>query len=241
MPGSGSGTASGPVGSAGDYTDLATVKDELGIGSSDTQDDARLARTISDASRAVDLFCRQRTGTFLPRAETRLFDVAPPDADTPALPSSLTVYGFSQARTSRPSLRVPPLASVSSLATDEDGDGIYEVAWTAGTDYRLYPLTSEVKREVRANQDVGRYGFPPGEARVQITGVWGYLEGGGTPLAVRRATLLLAARYYNRANAPLGILGDDRLGFQRLMATDPDVSGLLWSIAGALREQWLAL
>jgi hypothetical protein len=219
---------------AGDYCLLSDLKDEIGITNADV--DGRLLRAISDASRAIDAICRVDPMTFVPQALTRYFDV---DA------SNVLSHGFSpvtdETKGNVEILPVPPLTVLTSLATDEAGTGVFSVVWTANTDFYLYPLNSEVKREIRVNNDVGRFGFPPGQRRAQLVGTWGILEAGATPLVIRRACLILTGRYYKRPDALLGMAGDPETGMQRLTQTDPDVAALLITFGGAYRQQWLAV
>lgn len=225
------------------YTVLTDIKDELGI--TDTSVDGRLNRAILDASRMIDWVCHVYQGTFAPQTLTRLFDVGA-DTATRHFPTSDNSRGW-QAR-----LWVPPLLTVTALQTSSNGDGNFDTTWSAGNpaqaygpanprDYILYPLIEEVKREIAIDPLNGRYGFTPGMATCQITGSWGFTEDGLTPYPIRRAALLLVARYYRRADAPFGMVGDPQLGFQRLAKTDPDIAALLTDYAGKARDHFLAV
>ena len=54
--------------------------------------------------------------------------------------------------------------SVTSVATDLDGDGVYETTWTVGTDYwvgpRNAPARGQPYRTINRNLAVGRQVFP---------------------------------------------------------------------------------
>ncbi len=202
----------------------------------DPTEEPRIDRAITDASRAVDAFCRQEPGTFAPRTLTKVFDVQG---------SRLSLWGSNQSRitdNSRgwvSSLNVPPLLSITTLSTDDNADGVYDTVWTPTVDYVLYPLNQEVKRQIQTNSDTGRQGFPFGQAKVQIVGTWGITEDGATPLPIRRATLLLAMNYYRRpstAQTSQGLGGAAvQIGYQ-----DIDVAAILWEVAGKYREHFLA-
>jgi hypothetical protein len=220
--------------SSANYCLRGDLSDEMQV--TDPNEDARLDRAIADASRVVDTFTRQEPGTFAPQTLTRLFDVPGSGLSTGVAGLGLANWRLitdnSKGWTQR--LRVPPLISISSLSTDNDGDGVFETVWTSPTDYLLAPRNEETKRIIEVNQDHGRYGFPQGQNRIQIVGSWGIVEDGLTPFPIRRATLLLAMIYYRRpSNAPnSGGLGGAaiHIGYQ-----DIDVAAILWEVAGRYR------
>src|SRR6185312_2935950 len=126
------------------------MKDELII--TDTTQDGRLQRAVIDASRAVDAFRRVPQGFFAPQTFTYTFDVTPElSARTPGYSASTGLHipypwlisdetrGYGEV------IRVPPLLSVTSLKTDETGNGVYDIVWNAGPggDYLLQPYNEE--------------------------------------------------------------------------------------------------
>ena len=135
------------------YTLLATLKTELGI--SDTTDDVRLERVLRDTSRWIDQYAGRR---FYPQIATRTFTA--PDSER---------------------LSVPDLLSVSALATDENDDRVYELAWTS-TCYDLDPPNSSSENPPEPYTAItatptSSVSFPTGAVRgVQVTGKWGYYE-----------------------------------------------------------------
>lgn len=217
------------------------LMDEMQI--ADPNEEPRVDRAIVDASRAVDAFCKQEPGTFASRTLTRVFDVKR-RPERSRLSSSgawqehdiLAEAGIHWGSCAD-SLDIPPLLTVTTLRTDDDGDGTYETTWTATTDYLLWPRNDEVKRRVDVNTAVGANVFTVGQARVQIAGTWGILEDGLTPYPIRRAALLLAMNYYRRPSSQLSSngLGGAAIHFGYI---DPDVASLLWSVAGKYREGW---
>jgi hypothetical protein len=206
------------------------LSDEMQV--TDPNEDTRLDRAITDASRVVDIFCRQRPGTFSPQTLTRLFDI-PGSGLTIRRPLSDNSKGWFA------SLAVPPLISITTLKTDDRGDGSFVTTWTAGTDYLLSPRNQETKRRIEINGDTGRYGFPQGQNRVQIIGSWGIVEDGITPYPIRRATLLLAMIYYRRPTNASNSQGLGGAGI-KIGYTDIDIAAILWEVAGAYRENWTA-
>lgn len=221
---------------AADYCLRGDLSDEMQV--TDPNEDARLDRAITDASRVVDAFCYQEPGGFAPQTLTKFFDISPSGLTGRGLNISRWVDassrwpGFLAVQT----LGVPPLISVTTLKSDTDGDGTYDTTWDPALDYRLGPLNRETKRMVLVNNVTGRYEFPLGQSRMQIAGSWGIVEDGVTPHPIRRATLLLAMIYYRRpSNAPnsQGLGGAAaRIGY-----TDMDVAAILWEVAGKYRER----
>lgn len=93
-------------------------------------------------------------------------------------------------------LYIDELVSVSSVQTDEDGDGTVDTTWTKDTDYQLMPLNAAVGPEARPytalyipDWTTQRLRWPPGRL-ITITGVWGWPA---VPPAIKRATIQLAA------------------------------------------------
>lgn len=69
------------------------------------------------------------------------------------------------------------IISITSLKFDEDGDGVYELTLTEGTDFWLWPESSGPKRRIDLNTDYGsRSSFPVGRRRVQVVGKFGHSE-----------------------------------------------------------------
>lgn len=191
---------------AADYIVRADYKTDHGI--SDTSEDATLARLITRASRAVDRFCFREPGGFAGQSLTKYFDVP-------------TVANGQR----RVALPVPPLISVTTLKADDNGDGVFEVTWTEGTDFLLYPLNDTPKREVRVNLQAGRYAFPTGQRRVEIVGIWG--EASSAPEPIAEAVELQVSRWRWRLRAPEGVAGSSEVGFVELKDLDPDVKAIL--------------
>jgi hypothetical protein len=124
---------------------------------------------------------------------------------------------------------VDDLVSVTTLKTDEDGDGVFERTW-ATTDYQLYPYNAAAYglpyTQIRRTPD-GDYWFPKGGRYVQIVGTFGY---SGVPAAVRQACLLLAAKNYKRKDAIFGVGGSGDMGqlvVQVPQHLDSQIKGLL--------------
>lgn len=189
---------------AATYGSVTVFKDQHGITATDQ--DAILAQLLEDASRAVDRWCDVPAGHFEGQTETRVFDVSAADA-------------------AAGDVVLPALLSVTTFKTDDDGDGVYETTWTAGTDYILYPLNTTPKTAVQVNHTLGRYSFPVGQQRLQIVGSWG--EASASPPDIVRAVMIQANRWRFRTKSPEGIAGNADVGFVRLASLDPDVAAIL--------------
>lgn len=186
------------------YVPLATFKDAHDI--TETARDAEYTRLLDAASAAVDRWCRVEPGHFAPTTATRYFDVTTGDAK-------------------RQALAIPPLVSLTTLKTDENSDGTFEVTWTVTTDYLLYPLNATAKTEIQRVGITGRYSFPVGQRTVQIVGEWG--EYTSTPMDIEEAVMLQANRWRFRSRSPEGVAGNAEVGFVKLASIDPDVAAIL--------------
>lgn len=172
-----------------------------------TVDDAKLDRAVTAASRGIDHHCDRH---FFQRGGTKTFDVY-----------CTTDY----------ELEIGDVVTLSSLTTDDNGDGIYETTWAA-SDYQLLPLdninpdSGEVwpRDTIRA---IGK-GFPIARPQtqgrvglIQVQAVWGWPE---IPEGVKQACLILATRLAKRSESPEGIAGGfDEFGAVRISSKDdPD-------------------
>jgi len=188
------------------YATLSDVKAALRI--TDNVDDSLLEISIEAASREIDGWCER---VFTSSTATRIY--RPTD-----------VF----------SVEVDDLQSITTLKTDSDGSGVFDVTWES-TDYQLNPLNglaggiSTPYTQVRA---IGQYLFPiyeprnvnSNEASVQINGVWGWAS---IPTAVKQACIILSMRQFKRYDSPTGVMGFGDLGVMRVGRVDPDVEKLL--------------
>jgi hypothetical protein len=171
-----------------DYATVAELKERLWpTGSTpDDQEDGILESIITAVSRQIDSYTGRRfftTGADETRYYTaELSDMLLPDDD---------------------------ILSVTTMATDEDGDGTYENTWTA-SDYRLLPVNSALDNKpytIVAVKPLGSYSLPVGvQAGVKIVGRFGYSS--GAPELVTEACLLQCERIFKRRDAPFGIVSN---------------------------------
>lgn len=185
------------------YASLSDLKTWLGR--DDTDDDAILDGVLAAASRAVDKAC------------DRFF------YQLPALTRTFTADGADY-------LSIPDLVSVSSIATDVDGDRVYETAWTAGS----YDLTPDNAADEGLPYTAIRtvilrpsFWFPTFRRGVRVTGTWGWPA---VPDGVATATLILATRLFRRTDTPLGMtqaITVSGASMVRIPENDPDLMPLL--------------
>ena len=193
------------------YCTLAEVKSAARI--SDSTDDTLLENCIEAASRRIDgyvgRFFYQNTATIkLYLTDTSI--ITPTSYNSYVLPTD-------------------DLVSVTTLTTDDAGDGTFSTTWT-NSDYRLEPLNSVALgrpfRKVIAT-NTGK-SFPvivaPPMPGVQIEGVWGWPA---VPDDIREACVLMLLRLFSRYNAPLGVLGFGEIGTVSVRAVDPDIRDIL--------------
>jgi len=183
------------------YCLLSEVKSALRI--SDATDDTLLEKAIEGASRRIDGYCGRR---FYQQNAT------------------ISLYAVN-------SYRLPTqedLVSITTLKTDDNGDGTFETTWTTGVDYQLEPLDRAITGQpIRTVTAIGGKTFPlfsvPALPSAQIVGVWGW---SAIPNDIREACVLLAMRGFARYNAALGVVGFADMAIQ-VRAIDPDVRDFL--------------
>lgn len=187
------------------YITLSELKSRLDITSATY--DSLLDAAIEAASRQIDAYTGRR---FYRNAtdETRYYTATEPDL-----------------------LLLPDdLGSLTSLATDDDGDRVYETTW-ASTDYDLEPANAALDGQpytaIRVTP-LGRYTFPSTSRGVRLVGRFGYSTLAAVPDAVAEAAAIQAARLFKRRDSPFGMAGSPEFGVLRaLPPLDPDVRALL--------------
>lgn len=109
------------------------------------------------------------------------------------------------------SIKTPDLVSVTTLKTDNDADGTFEVTWTT-SDYELQPVNAALEVEPQPYTSiaaVGSYLFPIRTSRqgrpprAQIVGVFGWPS---IPSGVRTAAGLLATDYLQAIGMKFGVM-----------------------------------
>jgi hypothetical protein len=112
-----------------------------------------------------------------------------------------------------------------TVATDLDGDGIYETVW-ATTDFSVEPLRRLNGRPFDRIIAVGDKEFPCAYARptVQVTARWGWPA---VPEAVEQACQILAIDHFKSKDLTGGVAGFSDLGPVRVAAFNPQARALL--------------
>lgn len=181
------------------YTDLASVKQQLGI--TDAADDALIQKAIAAASRSID---RWTGTTFYPVTETRVF-AAGPDG---------TVF-------------VDRFSDATGLVVKTGSDGTTFPTTVAASGYFLQPLNAPSgggaydRIVISAGVSSSPYGYPT----VQVTAAWGWSS---VPDDVEQACRIKAARLFRRKDSPEGVAGSSEFGVVRISRSeDPDVMLLL--------------
>jgi hypothetical protein len=172
------------------YVTPQMLKSRLGIPQTDITSDYELHAACFAASRAIEQYC-ERVFYRTASSEVRTF--------VPAGWYELPLPAFSD------------LVSITTLATDNTGDGVYETTW-ATSDYQLLPVNPQAAPETKPYERiraVGTLTFPlmiplilARLDRVQITGVFGWPA---VPQGVRMAAAILAAETFRLKDAPFGI------------------------------------
>lgn len=176
------------------YCSIEELKKRLSI--DDANDDFEISLALEAASRNIDEICGRR---FWRGTETRTF-----------IPQDLYC------------VKIDDLVSLTTLKTDDSGDGVFELTWST-TDYQLLPHNPASYTETRpytSIKAVGARTFPyyiPGvpsrDDRVQVAGVFGWPS---VPLAVKQACLIMTVELLKFRSAPFGVAGFDGFGAVRV-------------------------
>lgn len=186
------------------YATLAEFKSAIGI--TDSTDDTPLQSVLDATDALIDNYTDRKQG-FGTATETRYYN-----ADT---------WQY---------VLVDDLVSVTSLTTDDNGDGTYPTTWVAGTDYNLAPGNAALDGWPYTELDVSvtyPKNFPKGVYRgVKVTGVFGWPA---VPNAVKQAAIIQASAVWSSRTSPFGIIGSADLGgiLRQTRALHPEAQVLL--------------
>ena len=171
-------------------------------GVASTTSDTRYEDVVEAASRGIDRWTGRR---FYGAAETRYY--------------SADEYN---------KLYIDDYTSINNLKTDTGGNGVYNITWTATTDYLTAPYNAILEGRPYTSLErssIGGKEFPPRIRKgVLVDAVFGYISGtaANAPDPIYQVTLLVAQRILERKDIPFGIAGSTELGEQRV--TVPDIS-----------------
>ena len=169
------------------YATLAQFKAAVGI--TDSTDDTALQNVLDATDTLIDLYCDRKTG-FGTASETRYY----------------TAEDYQYVLTD-------DLVSVTTLQTDDDANGTYEITWTSGTDFVLAPRNAALDgfpyTEIDTSVTWPR-NFPKDVyLGVKVVGVFGFPS---VPSAVVQAEIIQAGAVWNSRTAPFGVIGSADLG-----------------------------
>jgi hypothetical protein len=132
-------------------------------------------------------------------------------------------------------LEIDDCLSITTLKTDDNGDGVYENTWTEGTDFVL-EVSPKNHNVASRGEDwpytqircLGTRWLPQvypyyRQDRVQIVGTFGWPA---VPLMVKQAALIAAADLFKIKDAPFGAVGYGEFGLIRVQQ-NPRVMSLL--------------
>jgi hypothetical protein len=178
------------------YATLQQVKDHLKL--TDTADDSLIERSITAASRMLDQEYRTRWYTTT-SDETRYYTA-----------DDSSILWLKE-----------DLLSVTTLATDEDGDRTYETTWEA-TDFDLLPFNASLDTEPYTHIETtpeGSYSFPTSVSKgVKIVGKFGFCTAANCPADVNMACIVQSAFLFLSSKAALGVVGGGEMGQEIRMA-----------------------
>jgi hypothetical protein len=190
---------------AQNYVGLEEFKTTLTM-ASETFADPDIVIALASASRGIDKVCGRRFYADADAAQVRYYS-----------PEFSTV------------LDVDDIITVTTLKTDDAGDGTFENTWTSLVDYIREPLNAAADGQPWTKLCVhpnGAFTFPSYPRSVELTGKFGWAS---VPPEIKQATTLSAHRLLKRAReVPFGIAGIGLDGSAvRIASTDPDVMALL--------------
>jgi hypothetical protein len=169
--------------------------------------DADGTQALASASRAVDAICGRRFYLLTDSNDSVRYY-------TPLRPATL---------------EIDDLVSFTSMASDQDGDGVFETTWTLHQDFELAPDNADsdgVPWERIVLKQRTQTTLPVGLGRsVQVTGIFGWSN---VPDGVISLTSILAARLLMRVrNAPFGVVSLGVESATRIAKEDPDMQNLV--------------
>ncbi len=127
------------------------------------------------------------------------------------------------------------ILTITTLATDEDGDLDYDYTWSSSTDYFPEPYNAATETPPRPytrirTMSAGNYGFPTIPKGIKITGKFGYSTAANQPPQIKAACLLAAQKLFMRRGAPFGIAGGANAPLQlaAFIMSDADIIDLVY-------------
>ena len=186
------------------YATLVEIKARLAIPTATVSYDTTLEAAVEAASRRIE---DDTSVLFYDTAATRYY--TSDDHLTLFLPETLIA-----------------VSAIATLSSEASGTRTYGFSWSA-TDYDLEPYHGPPYTRI-TRTPTGLYWFPVERRGVRVTGTFGYCVAGSHPRQVREACLVMAARTFERAKSPLGVVGGEGITeAYKLPSTDPDYEALI--------------
>jgi len=189
------------------YISLADFKTRFAVQGTDAARDAQIDDVIQGVSRFIDNY----TGRYFYSTaadEKKYFSATECDMFFPEI----------------------DITSITTLKTDDDGDGVYETTW-ATTDYRTQPINRLANYTPISWITItpnGTKTFPVHYGGIEIDGKFGYCLLSNVPDVIREACYLQSFRIWMRQSAPFGVVGSSEMGQLVVIAKlDPDVELML--------------
>lgn len=186
------------------YVGMEEMKGRLGIALTDTTQDYELQTSIAASTGWINEYCGRHFNRI---TETRTYQ-----------PENIYELDVDD---------IVPGAPIT-VNVDQDGDGVYEQAWTQGTDYvlklgrHLFNVNATgITRPYRKLQVCGSGKLLPFTwplthlDRVQIATTWGWTV---VPWQVTEANRILAADEFRMKDAPFGVAGVSDIGLVRIQS-----------------------
>ena len=168
------------------YATLAEFKSSIGI--TDSADDTPLQSVLDATDQLINNYCDIKVGFGTTSSQTRYYT------------TNSLVYVLTD-----------PIVTLTTLQTDDDGDGTYETTW-AGSDYILAPRNAATDgrpyTEINTNISETKL-FPTEYLAVKVVGTFGWPS---VPAAVKQAALIQAGAVWSSRTAPFGVIGSADLG-----------------------------
>lgn len=186
------------------YATLVEIKARLAIPTATVTYDTALEAAVEAASRRIE---DDTNVLFYDTAATRYY--TSDDHLTLFLPETLIA-----------------VSAIATLSSEASGTRTYGFSWSA-TDFDLEPYHGPPYTRI-TRTPTGLYLFPVERRGVRVTGTYGYCTAGSHPRQIREACLVLAARTFERAKSPLGVVGGEGITeAYKIPGADPDYEALI--------------
>jgi hypothetical protein len=193
--------------------EFKSYKGGTGVFDTNAADDNLIEQLIEGASRFIDNGAGR--SFYSDTGETRYYTAKFPDM-----------------------LFIDDLYGITTLKTDEDGDGTYENTWNTGQstgDFWLMPLNATLNNQSYSWLEVnpeGDYTFPTNKKGVQIKGDWGL---SAVPDIIKMACYEIVNAAYGRKSGQ-NLTGNAEVTAAGIVITPDDITPFARSVIDAYRR-----